>query len=118
MENNWEWAVIYEDDSEHFESDLGGFEKVEQDRVKALIVFDEGTGQQYVTYIHGDQRPIFFRRSRRTVNPNTEEEVVSPWLFATVFGWQKTVNGANVKSLTWLLFDGSVVLSDCDIDEF
>ena len=72
-------------------------------------------------------RPIFFRRMRQLHVGNPEEipieyidengELQPTILFAVVLGWQKTVNGKNVKSLIWLMRDGSTAITDRDIDD-
>lgn len=115
---NWTWAVIYKDGSQHFEEDLIGFANVDNNQVQTLILHDQEQGLQFVTHIREGMRPIFFRRHRQEINSSGDTTLnLEPYLFATVFGWQKTIQGCNVKSLTWLLFDGSVAVTDCDLDD-
>lgn len=56
-------------------------------------------------------RGIFFRRNARIVLAGEGE---MPWT-GTAVGWQKTVNGKNVKALLHLGDDGRVILTDRDI---
>lgn len=124
----WKWAVIYKDGSEIHEDDNTGFGMVNIPEASKLVVFDEAEPtKQFVVELVDDMRPIFFRRMRQLhINdPETvpveyiqeNGEIQTTITFATVLGWQKTVNNKNVKNMIWLLHDGSVLNTDRDIDE-
>lgn len=128
MQHVWTWAVVYEDGTERFEDELGGFGAVDIDRVRTLVVMAREGDAHYAVHITDGMRPIFFRRVRKLQINDANEPipaqyvradgtVVESYVHATVLGWQKTVNGRNVKSLTWLMFDGSVAITDCDMDD-
>lgn len=113
----WSWAVSYDDNlTFEFEDDLESFRNVRVNDVTRLLIFDrDDPTKQYVIVIRPDMRPIFFRRREEQLNLTTGESTKRT--VAIVFGWQRTVHGQNVKSLTWLMHDGSVVVTDCDIDD-
>lgn len=125
---NWTWVVFYNDGTELSEDQAGGFGAVDIPRVATLAVFDRDEPTvNYAVPIREGMRPIFFRRKRQIVinDPtavpveylNENNEVTQMITFAVVLGWQKTVNGRNVKSLIWLMHDGSVAVTDRDLDE-
>lgn len=125
---NWTWTVLYQDGTELTEEQAGGFGNVEIERVRVLVVSDRNDPKtQFAVHISEGMRPIFFRRKRQlTINDPSavpieyfmaDGELCTTITFATVLGWQKTLNGRNVKSLTWLMHDGSVAITDRDIDE-
>ena len=125
---NLKWMVILKDGTEIVEDGTRGFGSLPQDEILDLIVFDEHDHSTvYSLHLSDDMRPIFFRRKRHLII--TDESAIPTYyfdgnenlqttiLFATVLGWQKTVNGKNVKSMTWIFADGSVAITDCDIDD-
>ena len=57
-------------------------------------------------------RPIFFRRRLALQELDSQQVVDSGIRPITCIGWQKTVEGKNVASFTFLLEDGTSVLSD------
>ena len=112
----WSWAVTYNDGSYYAEEELGTFANVDTERVTRLDVFlKEHPPYMYSVKLHDGMRPIVFQRSKQVIDLDTGNQ----WneYICTCFGWQKTVEGKNVKSLTWLFPDGSVAVTDCDIDE-
>jgi hypothetical protein len=128
MPRSWKWAVIYKDGSEYVEEENVGFGTINLAEVQTLVVFDEHNHTtQFAIALKDDMRPIFFRRRRQLQlnDPNTvpvgyvheNGELKDNYIFATVLGWQKTVNGKNVKSFIWLMHDGSVAITDRDIDD-
>ena len=128
MQRDWTWVVLYNDGTELTEDQAGGFGAVDISRVETLVVQDrKDITVNYAVPIREGMRPIFFRRKRQIVinDPTqvpieffgTDGEFNSSYLFATVLGWQKTLNGRNVKSLIWLMHDGSVAITDRDIDD-
>ena len=128
MQHDWQWLVVYDDGTELQQSEDVGFSMVDINRVKMLLVTDMNDQRnQYAVYLTEGMRPIFFRRVHRIVINDYEHVPVEyinedgtirdNYVFATVLGWQKTVKGKNVKSLTWLLHDGSVAVTDRDITE-
>lgn len=115
--HDWTWLVLYTDDTELSEEQAGGFAAVDVPRVKTLVVYDRNTPElHYAVSIREGMRPIFFRRKRQVI-PMDGSPSNDPVLFATVLGWQKTVNGRNAKSLIWLMHDGSVAITDRDLDD-
>lgn len=127
MQSQWTWVVVYDDGQTVFEDDLIEFNKVDMERVQLLIVQRRSIPElHYVVSMQDGMRPIFFRRTR-TIQVNDPTTIPEGYVhdgqfspsyeFATVLGWQKTVAGRNVKSLTWLIHDGSIAVTDRDIDE-
>lgn len=116
--HDWAWLVLYSDDTELTEEQAGGFAAVDIPRVKTLVVYDRNTpALHYAVPIREGMRPIFFRRKRQVIPMGGSSPANEPVTFATVLGWQKTLNGRNVKSLIWLMHDGSVAITDRDIDD-
>lgn len=116
--HDWTWLVLYTDGTELREEQAGGFAAVDIPRVKTLVVYDRNAPElHYAVAIREREgmRPIFFRRKRQLIP--TDGDPAEPYVVATALGWQKTVNGRNVKSLIWLMHDGSVAITDRDIDE-
>lgn len=125
----WTWLVVYDDGSTLGEAEDVGWPAVEMPRVRSLIVLptNEELTTHYVVPIKEGLRPIFFRRTRQLQinDPSTipapyilpDGSVRTSYLFATVFGWQQTIHRRNIKSLTWLFPDGSVVVADRDFDD-
>ena len=109
--NECTWSISYDGTNFETEEELGGWLPVRTDEVKLLRV-DTTDGRQYTVKIEEGMRPIFFRRITQSVNffKNTQEVITR----IPVFGWQKTVEGRNVKSLIWLLPDGGILVTDRD----
>ena len=121
MTDTHHWRAQYDDGShldEHDEDGRGvGFASVDQSCLTALELLPQDGGIPYRLQLSDDMRPIFFRRRAVTVNPSDgvpEDERVIGRKTSTVIGWQRTVEGRNVKSLVVLLPDGSVLLTDDD----
>lgn len=113
------WTAILRDGSTFPESDGGGFRPVVAAAAdgtldSVLVHGRDGTPLAQVV-IRDGMRPIFGRLWINSLNPNTGEE--SRGLRAVVYGWQRTVNGTNVKTLIWVLADGQVYVADRDLDE-
>ena len=116
--HEWTWLVLYSDGTELSEDQAGGFGAVDIARVDTLVVLDRNAPElHYAVPIREGMRPIFFRRKRQRVSLGSPSATSGPTIYATALGWQKTVNGRNVKSLIWLMHDGSVAVTDRDLDE-
>ena len=118
--NEYDGAVSYDTDTFNFEKPNNGWAGVDTNRVKALVVYNKANpAQQYVVRCEEGMRPIFYETTQIVVKQlvNDEGELIqepqAPQR-VTCFGWQKTVNGTNVKSLVRIMHDGSVVISDHD----
>lgn len=115
---SYDWAVSY--DNATFEKPSNGWAGVRVDDVLALLVYQESDPtKQFVVRCGNGVRPIFYWTVQKRVKSqavNGELEVTgSEETRITVFGWQKTVNGSNVKSLIRIHdSDGSIVVSDHD----
>jgi hypothetical protein len=100
------WRVIYHDGSEFAEypspTKHHSFDDVDKEQVDVLILepnqWLESTGPAFAVQILENMRPIM----HRTVMLNAETNVSARW---HVFGWQSTVNGKNVKTLTYVSND-------------
>jgi len=117
MTDDWAWRAIYVDETHLDEVDAAGtehgFAEVDQGRLVAFALLPRRAGLP-TPVVRLDpasgQRPIFFRTRLVDVNPQTGAE--SNQRTITVLGWQRTVEGRNVQSLTALYDDGSAVLVD------
>lgn len=110
------WRVIqrdgtvvceYPDPSRHV-----SFREVDPGAVATLIVEPNArlgiVGAPHAIGLASDTaRAIFFRRYSHNLATGERTGV-------TVFGWQDTVGGRNVKTLCWLHPDGSVLVTDHD----
>jgi len=109
------WKAVYADGTVLKQFDENGrerkFSEIDQSRLKIFSwepVYNGGRPVS-VTLKEG-QRLIAFRRVKwRPFLPGSTPVI----LYA--IGWQSTVNGRNVKSITWILPDDSVVVSE-DVD--
>ena len=130
----WHWRAHYDDvaDPTHEtldEYDPGtgvarGFASIDLTRLVQfeLVPQRHGLGRHVLVVSPQDtMRPIFFRRRAITVTMVsgalvTAPDMQLPGAAITVLGWQRTIgNGSrakNVKSFTFLLEDGGIVVSD------
>jgi hypothetical protein len=100
------WRVIYKDGSEFSEYPLHNehhsFDEVDKEQVHVLIVepnhWLDATGPAFAVQLSDDMRPIMFR----TVMVNADTNVAVRW---HVFGWQSTIEGKNVKTLSYVSND-------------
>lgn len=116
IDNLWTWYVIYTDGTVHTEAELESMSRVDKERILLLNVANKQGDRNFTTYFHGDMKPVFFRRKRQLVLMGGGEQP-DPVEIATVFGWEKEIHGTVERSLTFLLPDGSVWTSDCDMDD-
>jgi hypothetical protein len=116
--NTYEWAVSY--NNETFEKPSNGWAGVRVDEVLALLVYQvEDNSKHFVVHCGNGVRPIFYWTvqkvvKQRFVDGELQQEPDPNERRITCFGWQKTVNGTNVKSLCRILEDGSMIFSDHD----
>lgn len=119
MTDAWTWIACYDDGSSLMEIEPDGtehgFAEVDLARLSAFVLnpMRDGLPAPIVKIDRASgQRPIFFRRRTIALDPalGTEEKRST----ITVLGWQKTVEGKNVKSFVALYEDGSVLISDRD----
>lgn len=117
MSDTWHWRAWYSDGTFLDEYDEAGqsrgFAQVDQSRCVAFELRAQHCGvQDIVLAIPSDARPIFFRR-RNIIGTTSEEGFHETHRTAnTVLGFQKTIGGRNVKSLTVFMHDGSVLITD------
>jgi hypothetical protein len=119
----WLWRAHYTDGTmldEHEGDKIHGWKDVDLDRLAAFELVPQDVDGEYsilpqpLLKVTPTMRPIFFRRNVVIVDPHTYEEkdrIILPCL-----GWQKTVEGVNVKSFTFYYEDGSIVVTDDDKD--
>ena len=120
MSDRYHWCAHYADGSSLPEYDADcpdgrGFREVDLPRCVAFELIPQQAGLTGVTVacnLAEGLRPIFFRR--RTVGINTETGEGTPDGTVHVIGWQRTVNGVNVASYTYLFHDGSALIADHD----
>lgn len=111
------WRVTYDDTTVFNEIDETGaehgFAEVDLTRVHTVAWLPDHSGLQPIV-VQIDpatgQRPILFRRRVLSINPGSGEELDRSCVH--VLGWQRTINGRNVASYTFILPDGSILLSD------
>jgi hypothetical protein len=116
----WTWVAEYADGTTIFEMDDAGYDvhglkDVDLSRVVrfTLIPLREGLPTPTVQLDQASgQRLIFTRRRRIEVNPASEEVVDRSTTH--LLGWQRTVEGRNVKGVTYWFEDGSCLVSDHD----
>lgn len=113
----YNWVVSY--DGSTFVHPERGWIDVRVNDVKQLLVYDEeDSTKHYVVNCQEGMRPIFYYTVERIVTQRLvdgtllQEEGGTNKI--TCFGWQKTVNGTNVKSLIRIHPDGSIWVGDHD----
>ena len=118
MTEHYTWRVVLNDGSEMEEypdpSRHVSFRDVPAGDVALLAVEPNRhlgvQGNPVLVSIAGpNARAVFFRRHALGLQDGSHA-------VTTVFGWQDTVNGRNVKSLCWMRANGVIVLSDHDPD--
>lgn len=75
------------------------------DRVRRMAI--EYGPHLHIVELTNGQRPVYFSKNQISMNPLTGEETGRRRIVCV--GWQETVKGTNVKALSWLLDDGSVI---------
>ena len=110
MNNEYNWVVVYRGSSEQLHPE-NGWAGVDIPNVEKLIVYNvQNPSQHYVVHCEEGTRPIFYWTVQKRISPVGGETISETRI--TVFGWQKTVNGTNVKSLVRIHPDGSFSMSD------
>lgn len=123
----WHWRAHYSSDPENpefldeYDHETGkgrGFAQIDQSRLVRfeLVSQREGLPNHSLSLLK-DSRPIFFRRrhARFTDYVLVDEkgnEITPGFPTMTVLGWQRTVNGRNVKAVIFFLEDGSSICAD------
>lgn len=115
--DTWLWKAWYSDDTYLDEYDETGqsrsFASIDQSRCVAIELCSQQIGvQDIVLAIPVDARPIFFRRRSHVGSVDADGFHETTRLTSTVVGFQKTINGRNVKALTVFMHDGSVFITD------
>jgi hypothetical protein len=116
----WNWRAHYNDGTklDEWENNTEhGWKDVDLDRLVAFELipdYDCLHLPRPTLSITPTMRPIFFRRNRVEIDPNGGNEVGR--IVVPCLGWQKTIEGVNVKSFTFYFEDGSVVVTDDDKD--
>ncbi len=118
----WHWRAVYTDDSfldEHPDGDTThAFADIAMERLAAfwLMPQDASLPHALIRVTDPRTRVIFFRR--RTLTATQQELEQTDGLIGKltntlhVLGWQRTVNGRNVQSFTFIYPDGSMLVSD------
>jgi hypothetical protein len=109
------WQVIYSDGSTLLEVEgdvLHHFSDIDLKRVAGFILLPLIEGiSQHAVQLDGEKRLIFVRRRPISYNPNNGEVSWTVW---HIMGYQQTINGKNVKSLTYVAMNGDSFMSDDD----
>lgn len=113
----WHWRAHYSEDGSSYLDEYDadgtqhGFAEVDIARVVVFELRPVSPGLPPVLVKIGRQsRPIFWRTHITSVNPQTGEQVGQ--MTITVAGWQRTVNGRNVQSLTACYPNGAILCVD------
>lgn len=110
------WTAIYDDGTSLHEDDADGWGDIDLTRLRQFIVAGPAGLPCHAVALSGHMRPVFFRRKRTLLDPQTGD-AGEHRLIAVCVGWQDTVGGRNVRALSWLLPDGSVAHTSVDLDE-
>ena len=123
----WTWTAIYsgydpenpecQQDEVHClnevreDGTLRHFDDIDQDRITALVLQPkEDHLHQYGVLLGDDKRLIFFRRRCRILDLSTGEQYDGPTYH--VIGYQRTVDGHNIKHFQYIAEDGTSFISD------
>lgn len=116
----WTWSVVLADGTMITAPQPGGFNALPLDDVRQLVVHD-GSGNPdhtHVVHVPPDATPVFFVRWSNVLNPNTNQTVATHIMRACCFGWEHRGGAADgVKSLTWVLGDGSQLHTHGDVND-
>lgn len=121
MSDRYDWKVSY--DGETFSRPERGWVDVDVDTTVALYVYRIDNDNENFMVVCPDpgMRPIFYQTVEQVIKMSVNEEgqlesEKQPAITKfTVFGWQKTINGKNVKSLTRINhLDDSIQMLDHD----
>lgn len=123
MPERYAWTATYADgttvDERHPSGDPSldrGFGEVDHARLASVaLVPDDPAAPPVIVCVPQDvgARGIFFRRRARGLFGDPQ----GSGLNLTCVGWQRTVNGANVKTLLFLTDDGRILLTDRDVQD-
>ncbi len=109
IQSQYYWVAVYEDDSvfRQFEDNKENlFKDIDQSRLKTFKWVSTIEGKpSHSLNIKPWQRLIAFRRVR--MSPTGK---VKRTLYA--LGWQSTINGENVKTISWIYPNGSIIIDD------
>lgn len=103
------WVVLLDDGTEIGYGQGTIFADLPMDRVRELHVYFNTHAHRVL--LSPDTRPIYYVNHELELNPNNGD-LAHRWV--VVVGWQKTVRGVNVKSLTYITMDGRVIHTDDD----
>lgn len=119
MSDLYLWRAHYSDGTYFDEYDetgqSRGFAAVDQSRLLGIELRSQvvGTPDAFLR-IPEDARPIFVRRRHIIGQVDAEQFHETIRQTNTIIGWQKTIQGRNVKALTVFMWDGSVFITDSD----
>ena len=107
--SEYNWVVTYRGSEEHVHPE-NGWAGVDIPNVDKLIVYNVANpSQHYVVHCDEGVRPIFYWSVFNALSITGEARGETR---TTNFGWQKTVNGTNVKSICRIHHDDSVSCRD------
>jgi hypothetical protein len=104
MHDDPTWAVTLDDGTALAQGEGTLFGDLPFDRVRELVV--TYGPHRHTVRLGPEQRPIYFLKTQIGLNPLTGVETGRRRVVCV--GWQQTVKGVNVKSLSWLNPDGTV----------
>jgi hypothetical protein len=124
----WHWRAHYSaldgqpeeflDEYDHETGKGRGFASIDQSRlVRFELVSQRPHLPNHSLALLKDSRPIFFRRRHARLSDyvlvdDEGNEITPGFPTITVLGWQRTVNGKNVKAVVFFLEDGSSICAD------
>lgn len=105
------WSVTYHNDSQVTEFDESrpdgrGFSEVDKPSIKALDLDTPELLGKHRVLIPDGAEPVFFRRRRIELNPNTEQQQAHPPTHC--IGWKK----GDEACYLFVLYDGSTLLTN------
>lgn len=107
-ELEFEWIAVYDDGSIFRQYDEDGTEHryadIDRDRLAEFHLRVRGQDKTVVAYAFDPGMRLIYRR-RVAMSGVTGEKI---WTIHMV-GWQQTVRGKNVQSISWVFPDGSII---------
>lgn len=109
------WVAFTEDEAPHWEADYGSIREV-PGRITRLVLASaanpEDGAWQAVAVIPDDAEPVCFWRTSIEISQSNGQEA-APRRYMTVIGWKR----GDERVLLWGCPDGSVIVTDRDLDD-
>jgi hypothetical protein len=101
--DKYKWQAVYSDGetlSQYNDKGLeeNSSEKIDRDKIVNFLLFDNSNTLIFVLHLDTPKKRFIYRR-RYSMNVGSE----SPHLVVHLVGWQMTISGKNIQSITYIV---------------